>query len=41
MMPQSITDALEFGLFGVLMFVVLLPFLLIYWVWKGLTAHDY
>lgn len=41
MMPQSITDALEAGLFGLIVFVILLPFLLIYWTVKALKAHDY
>lgn len=41
MMPQSITDALEAGLLGLLLFVVLLPFLVVYWIYKGVTSHDY
>jgi hypothetical protein len=41
MIPQSLTDALELGLLGVLLFLVLLPVLVVYWIWKGVTAHDY
>lgn len=41
MMPQSITDALEAGLFGLILFALALPFLVIYWCWKATTRHDY
>lgn len=40
MMPQTITDALELGLFGLILFIVCLPFLVIYWVWKAATEYD-
>lgn len=41
MTPRSIGDALELGLFGLALFILALPFLIPYWLWRYATRDDY